>query len=231
MDVAKRYIQFNDWFKTAHGKILEQSLYDLLIKNNFFNCSQLSLQLGRFGENKWLIENPKRILLLSPCYDDKADVIAKPTEIPLKNHSIQQIFAPFVLDLGVPIESFAFEVDRLLSSSGRLLIVGMNPTGLWRMSRFFVKKKQWYQFSSSCSYWCLSRYLKKIGFVMDDVQFYYYLPPVQNKKALRYFSWVNHFAKLIAPYPPAFYILIMHKYDPQMIGAIDLETAHLCQIR
>jgi hypothetical protein len=229
MDVATRFEQFNEWFKTPHGLRLNEEISKLIAEHHFFQNKQVALQVGSCGQNPWLFDNT---YLLSPVKCKHADVITDPYHLPFGNHSVDALFAPFSLDLGLDVSKFLGEIDRVLVSMGYVMLLGLNPTGLWRMSRFFSQKsRNWYQYHSGCSYWKASHQLKQLGFSLQHVQFFYYLPPIQDKKSLSFYEWVNHFAKLIAPYPPAFYLVIMQKKIPQITPVIELEKTRLCQIR
>jgi hypothetical protein len=53
---------------------------------------------------------------------------------------------------------------------------------------------------------------------------FYYIPPVGSEYWLRKLGFLNQMSKMVSPYPPGFYCLILQKQDPCM-------TALSCTIR
>lgn len=231
MDFGLRFRQCEQWFSSAAGKRLEQELSQVLQQIDFSDWKGRFLQIGSTGENPWFsnLDFASKWLLLP--YDKKGvDIIAHPHEIPLPSHIMDVVFAPFALDLGVDVGKFLFEVDRVLSSMGVVIFIGLNPTGVWRLSRFFSwSKKSWYQTKKSCSAWHLKKFLQQLDYQCLQLDFFYYIPPIQHPVLIRYFNWVNRLSKMIAFYPPSFYILSMQKKDIALSGLLPVEKSTLCE--
>lgn len=228
MDLALKFKKYEQWFLSASGKRLEQELLQVLRQIDFSDWKGRFLQIGSSGENPWLsdLDFASKWLLL-PHDKKNVDIIAYPHEIPLPSHILDVIFAPFVLDLGVDVEKFLFEIDRVLSSMGVVVLIGLNPTGVWRLSRFFSwSKKDWYQSKQSCSAWQLKKSLQQLDYQCLQLDFFYYIPPVQHPVMIRYFNWVNRLSRMIALYPPSFYVLMMQKNES---GLLPVEKRILCE--
>jgi len=217
MDVSSRYQQLNDWFLTAHGEKLQLTIESLLQSVPMQNFSQRYLQIGSCGQNHWFSElHYSQKWLLSPCPLSENHLEADPYYLPFGSDALDVIFSPFALNMGLEPWRLIYALDQSLSSMGYLIFMGLNPMGIWRWSRFFGKK-QWYQSAGGCSFWRLKAILNYFGYRQVDAQFFYFIPPVQNQHLISYFDLVDRFAKLIPPYPPAFYFLVMQKQELDFI--------------
>lgn len=217
MDVAFQYQQLNDWFLSPHGEKLQLTLETLLQSVPMQNFSQRFLQIGSCGENHWFQGLPfSQKWMLSPESLSSTSVEADPYYLPFGPDALDVVFAPFALNMGLEPWRLIYELDYALSSMGYLIFTGLNPLGIWRWSRCFGQK-QWYQATGGCSFWRLKSILHYFGYRQIDAQFFYYIPPVQHPRLLSYFDVVDRFSKLIPPYPPAFYFLVMQKQELDFI--------------
>lgn len=222
MDTKNAFKEMDDWFKTLAGNYLQQEIIANLKTISFQpQISGPILQIGSCGSNPWLNQTPfQHAWLLNTFTDKKNDVIAQPYQLPFVKESLQLVFLPFLFDL-IEKELFTIvnEVDRILESMGYIIILGMNPSGLWKISRFFTKKNHfnWYQKTPGHSYWKIKSQFKSIGYEQIDAQFFYHIPPIQSKMGLTYFQLFNRLSKLIAFYPPAFFLLTMQKKQTSFI--------------
>lgn len=230
MDLGLKFKQCEQWFSSAAGRRLAQELSQIFEQIDFSDWKGRFLQVGCGFETPWLFDldfSSKWRML--PFDKKEVDVRAYPHEIPLASHMIDVLYAPFVLELGVDIQKFIFEVDRILSSMGVVIFIGLNPTGLWRLSRFLSwSKKTWYQNNNAPSAWRLKKSLQQLDYDCLRMDFFYYIPPIQHPVLLRYFNWVNRLSKIIAFYPPGFYLLMMQKKDIALSGLLPVEKSTLC---
>ncbi len=230
MDYSSQYLKYNQWLLTPYGQRVVEEITDVFQQIDFSDWKGRFLQLGACGQNPWLehLDFASKWLFL-PHEQAQVDVISHPLEIPLPNQIIDVLFAPFIFDLGISPERFLFEADRVLSSMGLVIFVGLNPTSLWRMSRFVsFSKKQWYQSKQGASAWKIKKIFEHIDYQTLKMDFFYYMPPIQNTKLIPYFNWVNKLSKLIAFYPPSFYILILQKRDKSFTGLLTVEKSTWC---
>jgi hypothetical protein len=221
MDVVNAFKDMDNWFETLAGKYLLQEICRSFLTIPFISNTDSMLQIGSCGGNPWLKQiRYNQSFILTPSIGPQSDLVALPNQLPFMKESFQLIFLPFLFDLvKEDILTIVNEVDRILESMGYITILGMNPSGLWKLSRFFKSKKNlwWYQMTSGNSYWKLTSLFKSLGYEQIDAQFFYYTPPIQSKTALNYFAWVNRMSKLIAFYPPAFFLLTLQKKQPSLI--------------
>lgn len=219
MDIGACFHQFEKWFSSNHGLLLQAELNFILADIDWHFWSGTFLQIGSLGQNPWHQHLPlQQQLILSPCQSQDAALQAHPLHLPFSSQSIEVLFSPFTLDLGLEQMPLLYEYDRVLKSMGIVIFMGVNRIGLWKLSKqmYWGRKKQWYQRTPGQSYWHLRHLMGALGYDHYASEFFHYLPPVQSKSCLNYFEGVNRIAKFIAPYPPSFYYLIMQKQEPKL---------------
>ena len=219
MDIGACFQQFEKWFSTNHGLRLQAELNTILEDIDWHFWTGTFLQIGSLGQNPWHDNLPfQQQLILSPHQSQTNNLQAHPLHLPFASQSIEVLFSPFTLDLGLEQMPLLYEYDRVLKSMGLVIVVGVNRLGWWKLSRqmHWGREKQWYQWTPGCSYWRLRHLMTALGYQHYASEFFHYLPPVQSKKCLDYFEGVNRIAKFIAPYPPSFYYLIMQKQEPKL---------------
>lgn len=213
MDVASRYKQMHEWFLMPHGRQLEIAISELLQSVPYQNFSQRFLQIGSCGKNIWhqhLLPSQKWIM--TPSQSIQQNIEGDPYHLPFGSDSLDVIFCPYIFDLGFEPWRLIYEINQALSSMGLLIFIGMNPIGIWRWTSLW-SHQQWYQSHGGCSLFRLKAILKYFGYQQIDAQFFYYIPPVQDKRLLSYFDMVDRFSRLLPVYPPAFYFLVMQKQE------------------
>ena len=230
MDYSDLFLKYDDWLSKPYGQRVVQEVSETIEQIDFSDWKGRFLQIGACGTNPWIdhLDFASKWLFL-PVHHMVTDVVAHPLELPLPNQVIDVLFAPFIFDLGIAPEQFLFEADRVLSSMGLLIFVGLNPTSLWRISRFFsFSKKAWYQTNSGASAWHIKKIFEHIDYQTLKMDFFYYMPPLHNINLIRYFNWINKLSKLIAFYPPSFYVLVLQKRDKAFTDFLSVEKSTWC---
>lgn len=216
MDAVTGYIRMDHWFKTLAGQRLQTEVSDCLQAIELGHFNQRFLQIGSCGENLWLANNSFKNKWLMNVFESRVnDLVALPYKLPFAKESMEVIFAPFIFEFGMDANSIINELDRVLQSMGYVTILGLNPLAMWKVSRYLTRSNRykWYQAFPGASYWAVKSWFRALGYEQTDAQFFYYIPPVKTKRFLDYYNLVNHFAKLIAPYPPSFFMLTMQKRE------------------
>ena len=214
MDAVAGYIRMDHWFKTIAGQRLQTEIETCLAQVDLGYLNKQFLQIGSLGENLWLSNLPFKHKWLMNLYESRgSDVVGWTSQLPFPKDSIEVVFAPFLFEFGMDPWSIVSELDRVVESMGYVIIVGLNPLAMWKSSRLLTRKShyKWYQAFKGYSYWSVKAMFRSLGYEQTNAQFFYYIPPVKTKRFLDYYNLVNHFAKLIAPYPPSFFMLTMQK--------------------
>lgn len=216
MDFVTGYLRMDHWFKTLAGQRLQTEIELCLKSIDLNHLNQNFLQIGSCGENLWLSQFTfKNRWLLNVFESRVGDLVGLPTHLPFSKESMQVVFAPFLFEFGMDANVMVNELDRILQSMGYVIILGLNPLAMWKVSRYMTRTRrhQWYQAFPGASYWAVKSWFKALGYEQTNAQFFYYIPPVKTKRFLDYYNLVNHFAKLIAPYPPSFFLLTLQKRE------------------
>ncbi len=161
----------------------EQEILDQLL-NGFFGYHLLQVsvqQQSLYGASP--IQH-KFSLGLAPS--DNVPVIARATELPLQNDSIDVIVLHHLLDfLASPLDTLR-EIARVSLPMGYLVIVGFNPFsmwGLWKISASLSGKVPWNgRFILPAR---LMDWLNVLNFRIDGAQYCIYKPPVTGKSIKR----------------------------------------------
>jgi hypothetical protein len=158
--------------------------------------------------------------VVTPRVKPHTDIQALPWQLPFANQRFDLVFAPFLWELVAEPKMIVDEIDRVLASMGQVVLVGFNPLGLWKLSRYLhtSKSKAWYQQTAGCSFWQVRRLFYQLDYEQVYARFFYYIPPVKNPFWLKGFNWFHHLSQLIAFYPSSCYLLVMKKRDPAWIS-------------
>ena len=92
------------------------------------------LQIGAWGAGRELLaacRTRHRAVLASPGLSADADIIGRPTQLPVSGDSIDAVLLPHTLEFASDPYAIVREVDRVLVGEGQLLVLGFRPLSLW----------------------------------------------------------------------------------------------------
>ena len=92
------------------------------------------LQIGAWGAGRDLLcgSRTRRQTVLAPAmYPDGADVLARPSQLPINSDSMDAVLLPHTLEFAADPYAIVREVDRVLVGEGQLLVLGFRPWSLW----------------------------------------------------------------------------------------------------
>ena len=93
-----------------------------------------SLQIGAWGAERELLaacRTRHRTVLALPGLSLQADIIGRPTQLPIGGDSIDAVLVPHTLEFASDPYAIVREVDRVLVGEGHLLVLGFCPFSLW----------------------------------------------------------------------------------------------------
>lgn len=100
------------------------------------------LQVGAWGSARELLalgRTRRKSLIAGPGFPPGADIIARPSHLPVISDSIDAALLPHTLEFAPDPYAILREVDRVLVGEGQLLILGFRPWSPWgvraRLSR------------------------------------------------------------------------------------------------
>jgi len=94
------------------------------------------LQVGAWGGARELLargRTRRQSLVAAPGFAPGADIIARPSHLPVSSDSIDAALLPHTLEFAPDPYAILREVDRVLVGEGQLLILGFRPWSLWGM--------------------------------------------------------------------------------------------------
>ena len=92
------------------------------------------LQIGAWGVGRELLaacRTRHRAVLAPPGLSADADIIGRPTQLPVSGDSIDAVLLPHTLEFASDPYAIVREVDRVLVGEGQLLVLGFRPLSLW----------------------------------------------------------------------------------------------------
>lgn len=133
-------------------------------------------------------------------------------QLPIQNDSVDSAVLHHSLEFEPNVNQILRETARVLMPGGSLVIVGFNPWSLWGFWRYGVFKSASGPWSSRfVSPHRLSEWLELLDFEVEGSESAYYLPPINNQKVLKWFSWLQPlFSRWFSQFG-ACYILVAKK--------------------
>ncbi len=92
------------------------------------------LQVGAWGEGRELLagcRTRRKILVAPSAFSGGADIIARPSALPVGRDSVDAVLLPHTLEFASDPYAIVREVDRVLSGEGQLVVLGFQPFSLW----------------------------------------------------------------------------------------------------
>lgn len=94
------------------------------------------LQVGAWGTARELLAGSRarrQSLVSLPAFAGGADILARPSQLPLISDCIDAALLPHTLEFAPDPYAILREVDRVLVGEGQLLVLGFHPWSLWGM--------------------------------------------------------------------------------------------------
>lgn len=92
------------------------------------------LQIGAWGEGRQLLEACRtrhRAVLALPGLSQNADILGRPSQLPVTGDSIDAVLMPHTLEFANDPYAIVRETDRVLVGEGHLVVLGFQPWSLW----------------------------------------------------------------------------------------------------
>jgi len=92
------------------------------------------LQIGAWGSAREVLAGSRTrraTLIALPGTADAADIVARPSQLPIMSDSVDAALLPHTLEFAPDPYAIVREVDRVLSGEGQLLVLGFRPLSLW----------------------------------------------------------------------------------------------------
>ena len=126
-----------EWLKTPLGEALLQQEARIVEEALDGIFGEHCLQLGIWGDKRTFLRftRTQRCALIAESGAGEPSAIAELHRLPVETDSLDAVLLPHTLDYSDRPHAILREVDRVLRSSGHLVILGFKPGGLWGLRR------------------------------------------------------------------------------------------------
>lgn len=199
---------------TPAGRYLlawEQHQLDQAVGDVFgFHAVQLGLpQLQALGNNRmphrWLVLDrpPAEATSPGPAVQAPASACALVCDfdaLPFESSSLDLVVLPHTLELSRDPHHTLREVERVLVPEGRVIVLGLNPVGLWPLQKRCsgLSRRRGHrptdafpQASELIGYWRLRDWLRLLSFDIEEGRFGCYRPAVRSDLWLARCEWMD----------------------------------------
>jgi SAM-dependent methyltransferase len=138
------------------------------------------LQIGAWGGARELLAGSRtrsKTVIAVPGLSAGADVIARPSQLPVTSDSIDAALLPHTLEFAADPYAILREVDRVLVGEGQLVVLGFRPWSLWGMRARWSRRGFPPGMRRVLPERRLREWLVLLGFEMIVTQPYLYLSP------------------------------------------------------
>jgi SAM-dependent methyltransferase len=132
--IADRDAALRAWWSGALGRALLAAESELLAAALEDVFGWELLQIGAWGPGRELLGGSRtrhQSLLSVPTLGDAADILARPSQLPVMSDCIDAALLPHTLEFASDPYAILREVDRVLVGEGQLLLLGFRPWSLW----------------------------------------------------------------------------------------------------
>jgi len=201
------------WFQSDVGQQFiesEKQQIDDVLPNLF---GFYLLQVGHLGEIDLLsTSRVSHCHVMSAQTEPTAAFQAESWSLPIKSDSIDVVILPHTLDFAQFPHEVLREVERVLIPEGYVVITAFNPLSLWQLWRGVLAwRKQPPWCGHFFSQFRLRDWLTLLGFDVTDKKYFFYRPPIKNRKFMQYLGFMEKFGPRFWPIISAGYVLVACK--------------------
>ncbi len=212
--IPVRHGSLRTWWHGPLGRALVRAESELLAEalDDVFGWELL--QIGAWGAARELLcgARTRRQTLVAPSdMSSAADIIARPTQLPVVSDTIDAAVLPHTLEFATDPYAIVREVDRVLRGEGQLLVLGFRPLSLWGMRALGTRSGYPPGMRRILSEGRVREWLSLLGYEVVDSRKYLYCSPWSsgaqtqdgNDRVLR--------RALFNPFPAGAYLLKARK--------------------
>jgi SAM-dependent methyltransferase len=167
------------WWEAALGRALIAAEAELLSEALEDVFGWELLQVGAWGSARELLvgSRTRRQSLIASGLPVHADIIARPSHLPVLGDSVDAVILPHTLEFAADPYAVLREADRVLTGEGQLLVLGFRPWSLWGMRARWSRSGFPPGMRRLLSERLLREWLVLLGFEVADARHYLYLGP------------------------------------------------------
>ena len=213
-----------NWFNTDLGKCLTSEAcahVSSLIPHGYHG---VALQIGPTKQDLLTDIDCGERVYIAPGHQklDGLQVCSNWDTLPFERRSIDLVVLFHVLDFGQDPGGVLREVSEIVAPEGHLVILGLNPFGVWGVCRLLKFRKNTMPWVAN--YFPLTRvqdWINLLGFVTVGGTMYFYRPPINNESILRRLQFMESAGRRWWPALSGAYILVAKN------KTLNIHTKHL----
>ena len=214
----------HNWFNTELGNCFTAEACAHIPSLVPYGYHGVALQIGAGGQDLLAdIDCGERIYVVPPgCKLNGARVCSDWDALPFERRSMDLVVLFHALDFGKDPGGVLREVSEILTPEGYLVVLGLNPFGIWgicRLLKFHKNTIPW-----TANYFPLTRvqdWINLLGFATVGGTLYFYRAPVNNELILRRLKFMEAAGRRWWPALSGAYILVAKN------KALNTHTKHL----
>jgi SAM-dependent methyltransferase len=214
----------HNWFNTELGNCFTAEACAHIPSLVPYGYHGVALQIGAGGQDLLAdIDCGERIYVVPPgCKLNGARVCSDWDALPFERRSMDLVVLFHALDFGKDPGGVLREVSEILAPEGYLVVLGLNPFGIWgicRLLKFHKNTIPW-----TANYFPLTRvqdWINLLGFATVGGTMYFYRPPVNSELILRRLKFMEAAGRRWWPALSGAYILVAKN------KALNTHTKHL----
>lgn len=132
--IPERTTALKAWWESSLGRALLAAESELLSEALEDVFGWQLLQMGAWGSSRDLLAGSRtrhQTVLAAPGFPCGADIIGRPSQLPVTSDSIDAAVLPHTLEFASDPYAIIREVDRILVGEGQLLVLGFRPLSVW----------------------------------------------------------------------------------------------------
>ena len=178
--ITDRDAALSSWWLSPLGRALLAAESELLGEALEDVFGWELLQIGAWGGSRELLAGSRtraKSLIAAPGIDCGANIIARPSLLPVISDSVDAVLLPHTLEFVADPYAVLREVERVLSGEGQLLVLGFRPLSLWGLRARWSRVGFPPGMRRVLSEGQLREWLVLLGFEVVAQQRYLYLSP------------------------------------------------------
>jgi len=206
----------NNWFLKPQGLGIGHAFITELKPFRDHLRGNRLIQLGSGGQHPWLTGlRYRHQWIISPNLPETDIAICASLQtIPLERQSIDCVMVPLIMEVFSQSLPMIEEIDRVLKPMGYVVFLGINPFSFWGLALKIGHLKCFGPHAGHLvSSFTLKQHFLNRGYRQRTLNFFYFLPPIENPKILNHLAFLNPMGKMLWPFPAGFYCLVMQKFE------------------
>ena len=214
----------DNWFNTELGNCLTNEACAHVPSLIPYGYHGVALQIGATEQDLLADIDCGERIYVAPGHGklNGTQVCSDWDALPFERRSIDLVVLFHALDFGKDPGGVLREVSEILAPEGHLVVLGLNPFGIWgicRLLKFHKNSMPW-----TANYFPLTRvqdWINLLGFVTVGGTMYFYRPPVNNESILRRLQFMESAGRRWWPALSGAYILVAKN------KALNIHTKHV----